>query len=287
MSMGITTAHVTSARRRAGGRPAKHLRRFGLAAAASAAVVGGLAAPSNAAGPSAFVTSGNDVQYVGNGFTNRVLVSSDLPGTVLLEEPVSGITAGPGCTPLTSIKVRCAATTIGSVVDFVQLNLGAGSDEAKVQTRVRTTVLAGTGDDRYFGGSGNPTNVTFHGDDGQDAADYRFATSGVAVDLDGAADDGRLGVDHDNILSSVENLSGSDHADSLRGSASKNRITGGLGADALRGGAGEDEINASEARSDRSQADQADLSCGSGADSITLDAVDPNPAECETVRRVS
>ncbi len=58
--------------------------------------------------------------------------------------------------------------------------------------------------------------------------------------------------DADNILTSVENQSGSNHGDSLRGNAG-NRIFGGLGADALRGGA----------------------------------AVDPAPAECETVRRVS
>jgi hypothetical protein len=47
--------------------------------AASAAVVSSLAGPHHAAGSTAFVTAGNDVQYVGNGFANRVLVTTEGP----------------------------------------------------------------------------------------------------------------------------------------------------------------------------------------------------------------
>jgi hypothetical protein len=285
------TAESAAVRVRPSGRRRRRLAESALVAAASVTIVGGLAVPSHAAGPTAFVTAGNDVHYVGNSFSNRVLVTTDLPQTVLLEEPVAGITAGPGCTQVTTTKVRCAASTSGAAIDFVLLELGGGSDQAKVQTSIRTTVRGGADHDRYFGASSSQsTNVTFDGGSGRDGADYRFSTSGVLVDLDGAADDGRLGKDLDNILTSVEDLSGSDHADSLRGSASTNRIVGGLGADALRGGAGDDEIVASESDPDNLQANQkdlADLSCGQGFDSIILDVVDPQPAECETVRRVS
>ena len=274
-----------------GGRMRKRLAQVGLVVASSAAIVGSLAVPSHAVGPTAFVTAGNDVHYTGNGFANRVLVTTDLAGTVLLEEPVAGITAGQGCTAVSTTKVRCAAAASGAAIDFVLLELGGGFDEAKVQTPVRTTVRGGADNDKYFGASSTKsTNVTFDGGTGRDGVDYRFSSSGVLVDLDGAADDGRLGKDHDNILTSVEDLSGSDHADSLRGSASTNRIFGGLGADALRGGAGDDELVASESDPDNPQANQkdlADLSCGQGSDSITLDIVDPSPAECETVRRIS
>lgn len=287
-----TTTGSPMIRVRPGGRRLrKRLAQFGLVAAASATIVGSLAAPSYAAGPTAFVTAGNDVHYVGNSFANRVLATTDLPGTVLLEEPVAGITAGTGCKQITTTRVRCAASASGLAVDFVLLELGSGSDEAKVQTPIRTTIRGGADDDRYFGASSSKsTNVTFDGGTGRDRVDYRFSSSGVLVDLDGAADDGRLSKDLDNILTSVEDLSGSDHADSLRGSASANRIFGGLGADALRGGAGDDELVASESDLNNPQANQkdlADLSCGQGFDTITLDVVDPQPAECEAVRRVS
>jgi hypothetical protein len=269
-------------------RPGKSLGRLGLVAAASTAVLGGLAAPSYAAGPTAFVTAGNDVHYVGNGFTNRVLVSTDLPRTVLLEEPVNGISPGPGCARVTSSKVRCAAPASGPSVDFVRLDLGGGHDEAKVQTSIRTTVLGGAGNDRYFGASSSTgTSVTFDGGADEDGADYGFSTSGVLVDLDGQQDDGRLGRDSDNILTSVENLFGSDHDDSLRGNSSRNWIIGRLGADAMRGGSGDDELWAHESNRDGSEADKADLSCGKGFDSIILDTVDPGTAECEEIRQVS
>ena len=287
MKKHVHTTDDVIAGSRSRGRRRKRLGRFGLVAAASAAVVGSLAVPSHAAGPVAFVTADNDVHYVGNGFANRVLVSTDLPGTVLLEEPVAGITRGPGCTQLTTTRVRCAPTS-GSAIDFVLLELGAGFDEATVRTSVPTTVRGSADGDRYIGASSTKaTHVTFDGGTGIDTADYRSSTAGVAVDLDGAADDGRLGKDLDNILTSVEDLSGSDHADSLRGNASSNRIFGGLGADAMRGGAGDDELLASESNPNGSEADQADLSCGKGVDSVTLDVVDPATAECETIRRVS
>lgn len=265
----------------------RDLGRLGFAAAAAVTVMGGLAAPAHAAGPTVTVEDGNNVTYVGTGFADRVTVSTDLVGTVLLEETVSGISPGPGCTAVTSTKVRCSATTSGSVIDLVHLDLKAGSNTAKVQTSVRTTIIGGDSSDTYFGASSSKgTTVLFNGGGGLDRADYSGSTSGVLVDLDGAADDGRLGLDHDNVATSVENLTGSDHADSLRGNASSNRIVGGLGADALRGGAGDDELIASENAFGGPEVDQSDLSCGKGVDSIVLDVVDPGTAECETVTRV-
>lgn len=285
MHKDITAALGAKVRHR--GRRRKRLERLGLVAAAAAAVVGSLSAPSHAAGPTASV-AGNDVTYVGNGFANRVVVSSDLPGTVLLHEPVAGITTGTGCTQVNSTTVRCAATTSGLAIDFVQLELGAGFDTAEVLTSVRTTVRGGADNDQYLGASSNNrSNVTFDGGTGIDTANYRSSDAGVAVDIDGAGDDGRLGKDSDNILTSVENLSGSDHGDSLRGNSGSNRIFGGLGADALRGGAGSDELHAAESNPVGSEADRADLSCGKGFDTITLDVVDPGTAECEVIRRIS
>jgi Ca2+-binding RTX toxin-like protein len=256
---------------------------------AAMTVVGGLAAstPAYAVGPTASVKDGTNVEYVGTGFADRITVSPDLPGTVLLENSVTGITAGPGCKEVSSIGVRCEATTSGAVVDLVKLDLKAGFDTAEVRTSVRTTILGGDDGDTYKGAtSSKGTTVVFDGGGGVDTADYSKSSAGVLVDLDGAADDGRLGRDQDNVTTSVENLTGSDHADSLRGNAVANRVFGGLGADALRGGAGDDQLVASETNLSGTEADTADLSCGKGFDSIVLDVVDPGSAECETVTRV-
>ena len=265
----------------------RNLGRLGFAAAAAVTVMGGLATPAHAAGPTVTVEDGNNVKYVGTGFADRITVSSDLVGTVLLENTVSPISPGSGCQAVTSAKVRCSATTSGSVIDLVHLDLKAGADTAKVQTSVRTTIIGGEDGDTYFGASSRKgTTVIFSGDGGVDRADYSGSSSGVLIDLDGAADDGRLGQDQDNVTATVEDVTGSDHADSLRGNAGTNRIVGGLGADALRGGAGDDQLVASENAFGGSEVDQADLSCGKGNDSIVLDVLDPRTSECETVTRV-
>jgi len=257
-------------------------------------LVAGLAAPSHAAGATAFVTAGNDVHYIGNDNLNRVLVTSDFTGAVVVEEPLSGITPGSGCARVTDTKVRCVASPGNPAVDFVKLQLAGGSDEARVQTSVRTLVEGGSGDDAYVGATTSTgTTVVFNGGSGlHDRADYGFSTSGVLVALgtNGAGDqpgDGRLGKDNDNIDRTVEDLFGSNHQDSLRGNESDNWIIGRLGADALRGGPGDDEIWADESNPVGSEADRPDLSCGTGIDTIILDNVDPGTAECEIVRRVA
>jgi hypothetical protein len=100
-------------------------------------------------------------------------------------------------------------------------------DDAELSTAVkRLTTCRPRRLDGSRRGTGSGTTVIFYGDGGVDRADYSGSSSGVLVDLDGAADDGRLGLDHDNVTTSVENLTGSNHADSLRGTATVNRIVG-------------------------------------------------------------
>jgi hypothetical protein len=273
---------------------AKQLLRMALAGAGAAALVAVTAGPSHAAAPVAFVTAGNDVHYVGNDIQNRVTVTSDFSGAVFLREPVSGITPGPGCTRAVTGGVKCVALPGEATVDFIKLELAGGSDEATVQTSINTRVEGGLGEfDKYFGATTSTgTNVVFDGGPGRhDRADYGFSKGGVLVALGTAAGDipldGRLGVDNDNITSTVEDLLGSDHDDSLRGNESSNLVNGRLGADALRGGPGDDEIWAWETNPGGSEADKADLSCGKGFDLIIVDHVDPGTSECESIRRVS
>lgn len=270
----------------------RHLARLSLLATAATAVLGAVAGPSHAATAStAFITAGNDVHYVGSDYANRVLVTDDIAGAVLLEEPLNGISPGAGCAAMGANKVRCQAPPNQARVDRVFLHLAGGGDEARVQTRIATNIDGGAGNDTYFGATTSTgTNVFFNGGDGAfDKVDYQFSTSGVLVSLGTNAGDspfdGRLGKDNDNIDRTVEGVLGSDHDDSLRGNEGNNWIFGRLGADALRGGPGNDEIWAHESNAGGSEADQPDLSCGSGQDLIILDNTDPGTAECEDVDR--
>lgn len=266
----------------------RNLARLALVAAASTTLFGGLVGTGHAAtAPTVSVVNGNDVVYVGSDGSDDVVVTLDFaPRGVFIKAP--GTQAGPGCTQTATQGIKCEGT---SRIDYIKLDLRGGNDTAEVQSSIRTDVLGGAGEfDTYLGATtGVGTNVRFDGGDGaNDRADYSRSSSGVLVDIDNAADDGRLGEDTDNITSTVENLTGSDHDDSLRGNNANNRIVGLQGADALRGGGGNDEIVASEfSVNGGSKADKADLSCGTGTDVIRLDKDDPAPAACETILRSS
>jgi hypothetical protein len=260
----------------------RNLARLTLVAAASTALLGGLVGTGHAASATVSVVNGNDVQFAGSDVTDDIRVTSDFSGAVYVQG--SGV-AGPGCTKTASQGIKCVGT---SKIDFILLDMRGGADAVTVQTSIRTHVLGGDATDTYFGSTTSTgTNVFFDGGPGdRDEANYSRSTSGVAVDLDGASDDGRIGVDTDNITGTVERLSGTDHVDSLRGNNANNSIFGGKGADSLRGGGGDDEIVASEFNPGGPTADK-DLSCGTGNDVVHLDKDDPAPAACETVRQTA
>ena len=119
----------------------------------------------------------------------------------------------------------------------------------------------GIGNDRLTGGAGNDL---VRGGDGDDALDYRplfvldgadvfdggagydkvgyfGRTVGVAVSLDGQANDGQAG-EGDNIGADVDEVDGGDAADVLVGSDGPNRLAGRGGDDQLVGGGGDDVL---------------------------------------------
>ena len=108
---------------------------------------------------------------------------------------------------------------------FDVLDGGAGAD----------VLLGGTGNDMLIGGIGADVLV---GGGGFDAASYEDATTGVTASLSAPTTntDEAAGDSYDGI----ENLIGSDHADTLEGDGGANELTGGLGADTLRGLGGDD-----------------------------------------------
>ena len=103
------------------------------------------------------------------------------------------------------------------------------------------SLRGGRGNDALTGGAladwleGGKGNDHLAGGDGTDTASYAHASGGVHVNLDAGTSSGADGAD---TLSSIENLVGSSHPDTLRGDDTANRIDGSAGNDVLYGGAG-------------------------------------------------
>ena len=73
-----------------------------------------------------------------------------------------------------------------------------------------------------------------------DTVVYQHSAAGVTVDLTLATAQISAGEASGDLLSNIENILGSDHADTLTGTSGGNFLLGGLGADILTGGAGAD-----------------------------------------------
>ena len=107
-------------------------------------------------------------------------------------------------------------------------------------------VDGGTGNDKLYGGDGNDLLTGGAGGDrldggnGIDTASYATATAGVVASL--ASTSGNKGDAYRDSYYSIENLTGSNFADTLTGNSSANRIEGGAGADKLYGGSGNDTL---------------------------------------------
>ncbi|QJE73255.1 hypothetical protein HHL28_09285 [Aerophototrophica crusticola] len=93
----------------------------------------------------------------------------------------------------------------------------------------------GDGNDRLYGGAGDDTLI---GGAGTDNADFRTATTGVRVDLAAGIATG----EGSDTLSGIENVTGSNHADTLIGDGLRNSLWGGKGNDAIFGAGDNDKL---------------------------------------------
>ncbi|MGQ9370018.1 M10 family metallopeptidase C-terminal domain-containing protein, partial [Azospirillum sp. A39] len=118
-----------------------------------------------------------------------------------------------------------ADTIVGNLADNLLWGNG-GAD----------SLVGGDGDDVLSGGAGADT---LSGGAGIDTADYGAAGAGVTAGLAGGGGGEAAG----DVLSGVENLVGSAHADTLAGDAGANTLYGGGGGDSLVGGAGDDVLS--------------------------------------------
>ena len=146
----------------------------------------------------------------------------------------------PLCGQVSSVRVACA---LG--IRFGEARLGDLNDGFAVSVSSPVVVDGGAGDDAYTGG-GAPaaTSVVFRGGQGRDTAHYPRADRGVRISNENTANDGRIGLDRDNILTDVEHLTGSPFNDEITAMGGDSEfcciqvINGGRGDDVLRDGAG-------------------------------------------------
>jgi Ca2+-binding RTX toxin-like protein len=112
---------------------------------------------------------------------------------------------------------------------------GQGGNDFLFGGDLSDVLLGGDGDDLLNGGEGSDT---MNGGDGLDTLSYAGSYAGVVINLGGGTALG--GEATGDVYTSVENLAGSSHSDSLFGDHLANQIDGGDGDDYLFGAAGND-----------------------------------------------
>ena len=125
----------------------------------------------------------------------------------------------------------------GDTLSGIENLTGSAFDDALTGDTVANTLDGGAGDDTLVGGAGADSLI---GGTGIDRADYLASATGIAVNL--ATGTGVGGDAHGDMLSGIENLTGSTFDDVLTGNASANVLDGGAGNDTLVGGAGVDSL---------------------------------------------
>jgi Ca2+-binding RTX toxin-like protein len=117
------------------------------------------------------------------------------------------------------------ADTIDAAAGNDRIDGDAGND----------SLIGGAGDDFVLGGAGADR---INGGAGSDTADYSTSNSAVVINLQSGATSG--GDAQGDVLSAIENLTGSGFSDTLYGNGGVNTLNGGAGADILTGGADSD-----------------------------------------------
>lgn len=109
------------------------------------------------------------------------------------------------------------------------------------------TIIGNPGNDIIFAGGGNDVIKGGGGADyidggaGRDRASYEDSAAGVTVDL--VTGKGKGGDAEGDVLTGIEDLWGSQHADTLTGDGNDNTLCGLGGNDTLKGGGGADTLN--------------------------------------------
>ena len=151
------------------------------------------------------------------------------------------------------VRVNLATGTLsggdarGDVLIAIENLAGSGHDDVLRGDGGANELHGLAGADELYGEAGNDVLEGGAGADrlqggpGVDTASYQGSDAGVFVDLKY----GNTGGGHaaDDSLISIENVTGSDYDDDLRGDDGVNRLRGGAGRDTLHGGAGADWLD--------------------------------------------
>ena len=162
---------------------------------------------------------------------------------------IAEVLADPGSPPppaagLTVTGTSANDTLKGAALDDIISGLG-GADTLYGYAGA-DTLDGGSGNDRLYGGDGNDVLIggsgsdTLNGGAGTDTASYATATAAVIASLTSPSSNG--GDALFDSFSSIENLTGSNYADTLTGNGSTNLLAGGAGADRLYGSGGNDTL---------------------------------------------
>jgi Ca2+-binding RTX toxin-like protein len=156
----------------------------------------------------------------------------------------------------------------------LELAKGSMYDDV-LKSRNGPTALYGLGGNDLL--VGRPANDDLNGGVGVDTASYAESTTGVSVDLGYAGKSQDTGAGSD-VLTDVENLVGSPHADALTGDAGPNTIEAGTGADSVNGGGAADELLLRDGGPDQA-------TCGGAGDHGVADAqgTDTIFSDCESI----
>jgi hypothetical protein len=213
------------------------------------------------------------------GELNRMTVRQ-MPRGILIQDDGAPLTGR--CRPSPSGGRFCR----GTLFDGVSVHLGDGDD--RIQQDVGGFLDGGEGDDELSGAAPGGATFVFQGGPGSDrieaggqgAATVSYAdhTDGVAVRLNGVADDGTPG-EGDNVVGHITGLRGGAGADYLEAGPTASGLFGEGGndtlvaspeADGLDGGEGDDQLLAGAGDDRLTGAGGADvLSGGPGLDEVS------------------
>jgi Ca2+-binding RTX toxin-like protein len=139
------------------------------------------------------------------------------------------------------------------------------------------TLTGDAGDNWFYAGNGNDTITGgANGSTFADTYDVSAAEAAVTVDLGAGTSTGGSGTD---TLSGIENASGSESDDSLKGSSGNNIIWGEGGNDTLSGGAGDND--GADAFSGGGGIDVLDYGANTLSTTVNLSATGPTANNCD------
>ena len=113
---------------------------------------------------------------------------------------------------------------------------GSGFADTITGNGANNALSGGAGNDTISGGTGNDT---INGEAGTDTASYLDASAAVSVSLSSGSSSGGAGSD---TLIAIENVTGSNFADTISGGVDANSLSGEDGNDTISAGSGNDTI---------------------------------------------